>query len=180
MSLEPQQLIQLVITVPAPYTADLAYMTRTRMTVGVLTVMIADAQRELVIAAPYLQRDEGLSRPPLSDALDAALARGVQIHIASTAAALQTLSVGTKPDDYSGQIHLYQPLTNRDDPTRLGSHAKFCLADSEQAYIGSANLTRPGLGEHLELGVLVTGERAQQVQRFWRYLLQIGFFVRVN
>lgn len=180
MNSEPAQATQLVITVPAPYGADLAYVTRVRMTVGVLTQIIAQAQRELVIVAPFLQRDEGLSRPPLSDALDAALARQVHIHIASTGTSLQSLNMGNRLQAYGSQIHFYQPQTNIADPQQLGSHAKFCLADGEQAYIGSANLTQPGLGRHLELGVLVQGGMAQQVQEFWRYLLQIGFFVPIN
>lgn len=150
------------------------------MTVGVLTQLIAQARHELVIAAPFLQRDQGLSRPPLSDALDAALSRHVHIHIASTAASLQSLKVGSNADEYRGQIHLYQPQANIDDPEQLGSHAKFCIADSEHAYIGSANLTEPGLGRHLELGVLIQGPVAQQVQAFWNYLLQIGVFVSVS
>lgn len=150
------------------------------MTVGVLTLLIAQAQQQIVIAAPFLQRDEGLSKPPLSNALDAALARGVHVHILSTGAALQDLSVGTKATQYTSQIHLYQPQVNIEDSTKLGSHAKFCLADGKQAYIGSANLTRPGLGQHLEIGVLVEEEIAKQLQYLWEYLLQISFFVRVN
>lgn len=180
MSADDQPQAQLVITVPAPFAADLAYRARARMTVGVLTLLIAQAQREIVIAAPFLQADQGLSRPPLSDALEAALVRGVHIYIASTGAALQTIKISSKSEHYRAQIHLYQPQTNIDDAHRLGSHAKFCIADGEQAYIGSANLTRPGLGEHLELGVLVEGALAQQVQSFWKHLLDIGFFVPVN
>ena len=180
MTSASSQLAQLVITVPAPYGADLAYRARMRITIGVLTQLIAHSQHELVIAAPFLQRDQGLNRPPLSDALDAALARHVHIHIASTGASLQHLNLGSSADKYKDQIHLYQPQANIDDPEQLGSHAKFCLADGDLAYIGSANLTQPGLSRHLELGVLVEGQVAHQVQVFWKYLLQIGVFVPVT
>ena len=179
MTSAPSQLAQLVITVPAPYGADLAYRARMRITIGVLTQLIAQSQHELVIAAPFLQRDQGLNRPPLSDALDAALARHVHIHIASTGTSLQHLKIGSDLDKYKSQIHFYQPQANIDNPEELGSHAKFCLADGELAYIGSANLTQPGLGRHLELGILVEGSVAHQVYAFWRYLLQIGVFVLV-
>jgi phosphatidylserine/phosphatidylglycerophosphate/cardiolipin synthase-like enzyme len=43
------------------------------------------------------------------------------------------------------QFHLFQPHANIEDEGRLGSHAKFCLADDWHAYLGSATLTGSGL-----------------------------------
>jgi hypothetical protein len=47
------------------------------------------------------------------------------------------------------------------------------------AYIGSANLTGPGLAGHIELGVLVRGAVAKQVEEFWILCHQLGLFVEV-
>lgn len=177
MGVQPKPTSELVITVPSPYDSALAYKARARMTIGVLTQLISQAQQEVIVVAPFLQRDAGLSEPPLSNALQAALENGVQVHIASTSRGLKTLQLASPLAQYSSQIHLYQPQTHLDSPHRLGSHAKFCCVDGEQAYIGSANLTRPGLGEHFELGVLVHGSVANQIKVLWDYLVQIGFFV---
>jgi phosphatidylserine/phosphatidylglycerophosphate/cardiolipin synthase-like enzyme len=65
------------------------------------------------------------------------------------------------------------------DPRLLGSHAKFCVSDGVAAYIGSANLTGPGLAGHIELGVLVRGPVAKQVEEFWMLCHQLGLFIEV-
>jgi len=79
-----------------------------------------------------------------------------------------------------GRLRFFQPLTNIENERRLGSHAKFCIADGKDAYIGSANLTGAGLSGNLEMGLLVQGELARQVEQFWQYLLEIGFFVEAG
>jgi phosphatidylserine/phosphatidylglycerophosphate/cardiolipin synthase-like enzyme len=56
------------------------------------------------------------------------------------------------------KLTLFRPAANVIDEERLGSHAKFCVADGESAYVGSANLTGPGLAGQLEMGLLVHGE----------------------
>lgn len=171
---------ELVLTIPTSYDADLTYWMRARITISVLTLLIAEAKRELIIATPYIQRDEGLSKAPLSDALNSALQRGVQVHIASTGESLQQLNIAQNLKQYRSQLHFYQPRGHVQDPNRLGSHAKFWLSDDQQAYVGSANLTGPGLTQHLELGLLVNRTVAQQIYRVWKHLLEIGFFVKVG
>ena len=42
---------------------------------------------------------------------------------------------------------------------------------AEHAYVGSANLTMPGLNEHFEIGLLVHGEVARQIWGFWKLLM---------
>lgn len=171
---------ELVLTVPNPYDAELAYWMRARMTVSVLTLLVAEAKREVIIAAPFIQRDEGISKPPLSDALEAALRRGVRVHIASTGASLQQLNMSVNLERYRSQLYFYQPQNHIADPNRLGSHAKFCLCDNRQAYVGSANLTAPGLNQNFELGLLVHNAIAQQIYDLWRHLLERGFFIEVH
>jgi phosphatidylserine/phosphatidylglycerophosphate/cardiolipin synthase-like enzyme len=171
------KLSELVLTMPSSISSEFAYETRTRITVSVLTLLIADAKEELVFVSPFIQRDEGINKPPLSYALESALARGVKIHIASTSSSLEQIGIKRAFERYSSQIFYYQPQEHVSDPTRLGSHAKFCLSDDRQAYVGSANLTAPGLNHNLELGLLVRDALAKQIYDVWKYLLDRGFFV---
>jgi phosphatidylserine/phosphatidylglycerophosphate/cardiolipin synthase-like enzyme len=75
-------------------------------------------------------------------------------------------------------VRFYRPHQNVMDEQRLGSHAKFCVADGKSAYVGSANLTAPGLSDQIEMGLLVHGEVAHQIEAFWIHAIDIGLFVR--
>jgi len=169
--------VELVITAPEPYGLALAYTMRCRTTLGVLTMLMAQAKRNVVIAAPFLQVGHGLSDGPLAIALRAALQRGVNVDVVSTKQGLLTLDTLYSQQSTLGKLRLYQHQTNMEDEQRLGSHAKFCIADGEQAYVGSANLTGPGLSEHFEMGLLVRGKVAQQIEDFWVHAVQIGLFL---
>jgi phosphatidylserine/phosphatidylglycerophosphate/cardiolipin synthase-like enzyme len=169
--------LELVITAPEPYGAALGYRTRTRNTIGALTQMIAKAQEHVVLSAPYLQSGYGLSAGPLFSALTSALRRGVDVDIASTAQSLETLNPNQLAQGAKGALRLYRHFANVEDERNIGSHAKFCVIDSRWAYIGSANLTGPGLSKHLELGILVEGDIARQLAEFWLYSVEIGMFI---
>lgn len=166
-----------MITAPPEYAPTLAYRTRCRTTLGVLTEVLAEAQRHVLITAPFFQHGYGLSGGPVQLALAAALKRGVNVDIASTGESLATVDFKALQASAVGRLGLFRPQRNTKDSRRLGSHAKFCVADAAVAYVGSANLTGPGLGEHIELGVLVRGTLAQQVADFWEYCLSIGLFL---
>jgi phosphatidylserine/phosphatidylglycerophosphate/cardiolipin synthase-like enzyme len=58
----------------------------------------------------------------------------------------------------SRPLPLFRPHANIADEGWLGSDAKICLADDWHAYIGSTNLTGPGLSSNLGMGVVVHGE----------------------
>ncbi|HIK57244.1 MAG TPA: hypothetical protein IGS37_19030 [Synechococcales cyanobacterium M55_K2018_004] len=94
----------------------------------------------------------------LANALQAALQRGVNVDVVGTGQGLQTLDITWLSQNAQGRIRLFRPKENMADAQRLGSHAKFCVADGIAAYVGSANLTAPGLGRHLEMGLLVQGD----------------------
>ena len=158
--------VEFVITAPAPYGAEMAYRARARTTLGVLTQLIAQAERYVVIAAPFIHPGGGTETGPLTDALRAALQRGVSVDVVSTGGGLQAVNAKELRLIARGQLRLLQPRANIEDERRLGSHAKFCVADGLHAYIGSANLTGPGLATNLEMGVLVHGELAQQISEF--------------
>src|SRR5205823_14324867 len=87
-SVSPLDSAELVITAPPPFGAALAHRTGCRITLGVLTQLIAEAKTRVVIAAPYLQPGYGLSGGPMAAALDAAAHRGVHFDIVSTGRSL--------------------------------------------------------------------------------------------
>jgi phosphatidylserine/phosphatidylglycerophosphate/cardiolipin synthase-like enzyme len=109
--------------------------------------------------------------------LRAALQRGVNVDVVGTGQGLQTLDTTWLSQNAQGRLRLFQPKENMADAQRLGSHAKFCVADGRSAYVGSANLTAPGLGRHLEMGLLVQGDVARQIEEFWIYALEIELFI---
>jgi phosphatidylserine/phosphatidylglycerophosphate/cardiolipin synthase-like enzyme len=174
------QNIQLVISAPISDISKIAHDIGVRTTLGVLTTLIAQAEDHLILAAPFMQSDEGLNQEPLMGALIAALQRGVVIDFASTRTSLDTLDRDKLRVVAKRYIRFYQPTANFNDTSKLGLHAKFCVADGKRAYIGSANLTKPGLQEHFEMGVLVQGDTAFQVDVLWRYLVDRGFFVEIQ
>lgn len=174
------ELVEFVITVPEPFGAELAYRSRARTTLGVLTQLIAGARQKIVLAAPFIQAERSLINGPLAEALQAALLRGVRIDIVSTGQSLQLLRQIEWLDSPHQNIRFFQAKTNIDQEQRLGSHAKFCIADETSVYVGSANITGPGLTENLEMGFLINGKYAKQVVDFWNYLVEKGFWIRTE
>ena len=174
------ELIEFVITIPEPFGAELAYKTRTRTTLGVLTQLTATARQRIVLAAPFIQVERSLIQGPLAEALRTALRRSVQIDIVSTAQGLQSLKRVDWLNSHHQNLHFFQPKTNINREERLGSHAKFCISDETAAYVGSANLTGPGLAENLEMGFLVHGKYAKQISDFWNFLVESGFWTHVE
>lgn len=78
---------------------------------------------------------------------------------------------------YGSKIVLFCPQTNLEDSKKLGSHAKYCIADGEHVYIGSANITSLGLGKNLELGILTHGNIAKELEQFIFYLIDTNYFI---
>jgi phosphatidylserine/phosphatidylglycerophosphate/cardiolipin synthase-like enzyme len=170
----------LVITAPAALSGRLAI--HARLTTGVLVELAVEARTKLVVASPYLHVASLLENGVVASAIRAALERGVEVEIATAAGHIQQLKglLTTAAGEQSRRVRLYQPQANVMDDRHLGSHAKFCISDERKAYLGSANFTTPGLGGHLEMGVLVEGKLAMQVSRFWSDLKLIGLFAPVS
>jgi phosphatidylserine/phosphatidylglycerophosphate/cardiolipin synthase-like enzyme len=171
---------ELVITAPEPYGSLLAYQTRCRTTLGVLSQLLVQADHRVIITAPFIQPGHGLANGALADAVQSALRRGVNVDVLSTGLSLQAIDRGRLLQYASGKLQLFQPSTNLSDERKLGSHAKFCVADGESAYVGSANLTNPGLFGQLEMGVLIHGELARQIEGFWDYIVEQGLLILVE
>lgn len=116
----------------------------------------------------------------IADAAQAALGRGVNVDVLSTRHSLDNPDWTGLMQQACGSLHLFCPAANIADEERLGSHAKFCVADGQTAYIGSANLTGPGLSEHFEMGLLVHGSVAKQIEAIWEYSVETGLFMKIN
>jgi phosphatidylserine/phosphatidylglycerophosphate/cardiolipin synthase-like enzyme len=170
-------LVELVLTVPEPYGGLLAYNTRCRTTIGVLIQLITEAERFVIIAAPFIQSAYGLSTGVIADALSSALRRGVDIDVMSTSKGLQAIDREQLMHAAKGRLRFFQPVPHRDDEQQLGSHAKFCIADGERAYVGSANLTYHGLSGQVEMGLLIRGSVAHQIKDFWDYAVEVGLYI---
>ncbi len=169
--------VELVLTLPESLGPEMAYLARARTTLGALTQMVAQAQRELVMAAPYIKGDifgQGILQNALQHAVEK---RHVQLSIVTTGESLGSFTNIAWITANQAWVRFFRPKTNVGVEQYLGSHAKFCFADGQIAYIGSANLTFLGLHQHLEMGVLLYGELAKQVSDFWRLLILNEFFV---
>jgi phosphatidylserine/phosphatidylglycerophosphate/cardiolipin synthase-like enzyme len=137
-----------------------------------------EANKHIIIGAPFMQSGHGLSSGTLVDTLRSALQRGVDVDILSTNKSLQTIDRGLLGNN-QGQLRFFQPAAHLADDQQLGSHAKFCVSDNRMAYVGSANLTGRGLTGQVEMGVLIRGYVANQIKVFWDYAVELGMFVPV-
>lgn len=52
-------------------------------------------------------------------------------------------------------------------------HAKFALADGQVGYLGSANMTGQGFGDHLEVGVRLPTTEAAHLTRLLEHLVEV-------
>jgi phosphatidylserine/phosphatidylglycerophosphate/cardiolipin synthase-like enzyme len=170
---------ELVITAPEPYAASLAYATRCRSTVGVLVQLFAEAERNVVIAAPFVDASEIFEVGVLSLAIRAALARGVSVDFLSTKPNIEASRVIQFAKEFEGKVRLYHPAFPQFQVSQLGSHAKFCISDASAAYVGSANLTGPGLNQHFEMGLLVRGRTAAEIRDFWTFAVRYKLFAEL-
>lgn len=183
MRFESDTRVDLVITAPVPYAEEFAYAVRARSTLGVVIQLLATADRQVILAAPFLQAEPVLEVGVLAWALRAALSRGVSVGLMTTRQNLDLPLVRAFHRRYPAQFRLYHPAFPTSDLSKLGSHAKFCIQDDRAAYVGSANLTAPALGGgdaqsrvHFEMGLLVEGAVARQLAAFWEYALRFGIF----
>ena len=174
------EMVELVITPPEPCGSKLAQHISSRTTLGALTQLIAQAKKHIVIASPFFQISEEIKYSPLLEAMKYALRRSVLLEVISTGSGISVFRTVWSSIIGNGRIRLFQPKPNIDDERYLGSHAKLLIVDSKHAYIGSANFTSPGLTGNLEVGVLVHGTIAAQVNSFLKYLVDIGFLVDIT
>lgn len=135
-----------------------------RTTGETLIHLVNAATGNLRIAAPYMDQS-GLAH--LSAGLAAATTRRVQLEILIPGRAknAEAIFVGfLKTIEAEGDRAYVSLVRFRDDAP--WAHLKVITADSVSAYVGSANLTSPGIaGRNLEMGVLVRGPRVATIER---------------
>jgi phosphatidylserine/phosphatidylglycerophosphate/cardiolipin synthase-like enzyme len=165
----------IVITAPEPHARALSYITRSRATLGVLVELFVNAEQNVAIAAPYIQ-PEIFDRGVLGAAMTAALERKVVVELLTTRANINNPRIRSLFSRFGPLLRLYYPEFPEFEMSELGSHAKFCICDDTAAYVGSANLTKPGLGEHFELGVIVRGQAAVAMRGFWNFAVHYKLF----
>ena len=175
MALAHFQNAEVVITAPEPHARALAYATRSRETLGVLVELFVDAEHNIAIAAPYIHTNV-FETGILGAAMTAALERKIVVELLTTKANLEKPRIRSLFTKFGPLLRLYYPEFPQFDVSELGSHAKFCISDDTAAYVGSANLTTPGLGEHFELGVLVRGQAALAMRSFWNFAIHHKLF----
>ncbi|MCG9129341.1 hypothetical protein JT359_17270 [Candidatus Poribacteria bacterium] len=119
------KLVELVITVPEPFGAELPYKTQTRTTLGVLTQLMARAKKKIVLAAPFIQIERSLVNGPIADALQAAIKREVGIDFVSTGQSLQALrQLDWLKSSHNG-VRFFRSTTNINHEERLGLMPNF-------------------------------------------------------
>lgn len=169
-----------ILVVTSPFSANPtdALGPSLRSTAGVIADLIHDSERELLIATPYLTAEEEyVGGESLYSAMVAASARGVLVRcFFSAEGAIAFSKSGLQAGLRFAEV--YVPNKKFVSDGYLGSHAKVVIADGRQAYIGSANLTSPGMHSHLEVGVLVSGKVAEQCRALWTNVLASDFFLR--
>jgi phosphatidylserine/phosphatidylglycerophosphate/cardiolipin synthase-like enzyme len=139
--------------------------------------LITSARREIIILNPFFER-AGFDR--LAAALLAAARRGVGVFIITrqltdeTSPNRQVLKGLMKQAKDEGVVDLFRLAQYQQlEAGRLivASHAKVLLADSEQAYIGSANLTEYGMDRFFEVGVLLQGAQVRTLKSLLQAIL---------
>lgn len=165
-------LVEFVITTPEQHLPFIAIDNRVRQTHGVIIDIIIHANDYIVLCAPYL-KDLEIANPHINTALIAALKRRVKLHVISTEISIEEAKI----NQYKGfDVSIYTPKQKQNE-RNVQSHAKFCLSDGKQVYLGSANFTFSGLNRNLEMGVYCKGNMAKQVESFWSYLIDNDFLI---
>jgi len=163
--------VELVATLPDNLPLDSWIRHNILPLATVLHRLITEAEQEIFILNPFFDK-AGFDR--LASALLAAASRGVIITIITRQLSdpisinhqvLKRLVRQAAGRDLNDHFLLYEYQQLEEGRVVLASHAKVLLADSRNAYIGSANLTEYGMARFVEIGVLLRGPQARQLRK---------------
>lgn len=159
---EPRDTWLPVVTVP-PFLRPLFDEHRALETQTALRRLVTGARSELVVASPFLDRGFRSLVPAIVRLLGA----GGRCLLITR----DLLDVGTGGRNREVVEELRREARTGGDlevvsweEAGLGVHMKVVVADSEQAYVGSANLTWGGMGRHAEVGVLLEGKGVEAIR----------------
>jgi phosphatidylserine/phosphatidylglycerophosphate/cardiolipin synthase-like enzyme len=147
------------VSVETVWSGPASHHVPVRATAAVLADLVGEARHELLLMT-YSARPH----PPLTDALRAAIGRGVTISaVVETLQGAGSALSGDEPyHAFTGinGIELWHwPTTRRTEPGAK-MHAKLAVADRHILLITSANLTQSGVSNNIEAGLLIRGGTA--------------------
>lgn len=79
---------------------------------------------------------------------------------------------------HGGQARVWAFDVRAENGTPLLIHAKFVLADRQVGYLGSANMTRQGFGDHFEIGARLPDTETEHLVTLLEQLQQHGLLTR--
>ncbi|HEX9624569.1 MAG TPA: DISARM system phospholipase D-like protein DrmC [Streptosporangiaceae bacterium] len=168
------------VSVETVWSGPASHHVPVRATAAVLADVVCEARHELLLmtysAQPYR---------PLSDALGAAVSRGVVVSVVvETLQGAGSALSGDEPcHAFSGVpgVELWHwPTSQRIEPGAK-MHAKLAVADRRVLLVTSANLTQSGVAKNIEAGLLIRGGNApQRTAEHVDALRASGNLVRLN
>jgi phosphatidylserine/phosphatidylglycerophosphate/cardiolipin synthase-like enzyme len=146
-------------TVETVWSGPESHRVPVRATAAVLAGIVGEARSELLLMTYSARRHQ-----PLTDALRAAVARGVAVSVVvETLHGAGAALTGDEP--YQAFTHIpgldlwHWPASRRTEPGAK-MHAKLAIADRRVLLVSSANLTASGVTKNIEAGLLITGGAA--------------------
>lgn len=136
----------------------------TRSTAETLVGAITAAEHQVRLAVPFID-ERGIGY--IAEALAAASKRGVGVQvILSTRSGWTDGAVRRLETTFASEGEASLLNIKFTKPDSSWPHLKVAVVDQRMAYVGSANLTGPGLaGRNLELGVFVRGQQAHVIDQ---------------
>ena len=130
-----------------------------RATAAVLADVVREAQRDLVLMTYSARHYQ-----PLTDALRAAVTRGVGVSVVvETLQGAGSALAGDEPYQAFtgiGGIDLWHWPPSKRTESGAKMHAKLAVADRRVLFVSSANLTQSGVAKNIEAGILIRGGSA--------------------
>ncbi len=139
--------------------------------------LCGEAEDTLLLVSPYLEA-KGVAW--LLPGIEGALKRGVSVSIVSRElepgtpnfSALDRLFDVARNSDGNVTVYdYYEPKSNSSVPLYT-LHSKLLLVDRTKAYLGSANFTKYGFSENLEVGVILRGGSVSELEHLVRYVIK--------
>jgi len=136
-----------------------------------------ESEESLVLVSPYL---EVSGMDWLFPGLEGALERGVDLTLVSREleeggpnfrAIERLVAVAEECDGELTVYDYYQPRPDSDKPLYT-LHSKVLLVDDDTAYLGSANFTKYGFSENLEVGAVLQGSEVNQLAKLLSHVIK--------
>ena len=144
------------VSVETVWSGSASHHVPVRATAAVLADLVSEARHELLLMT-YSARPH----PPLTDALRAAVGRGVTVSVVvETLQGAGSALAGDEPyQAFTGinGIELWHWPTDQRMEPGAKMHAKLAVADRRVLLITSANLTQSGVFTNIEAGLLIRG-----------------------